>query len=96
MALDTSETMTTDTFGDELLPGTTLFHGQYRITRFINSGGFGITYLAKDSLDRDVVIKECFSSTFCRRTTRGSASRWSKACRRNGLPTTISTFCRAH
>lgn len=49
-------------------PGTTLFHGQYRITRFINSGGFGITYLAKDSLDRDVVIKECFSSTFCRRT----------------------------
>ena len=68
MALDTSETMTANSFGDELLPGTTLFHGQYRITRFINSGGFGITYLAKDSLDRDVVIKECFSSAFCRRT----------------------------
>jgi len=68
MAFDTSEPLTADTFGDELLPGTTLFHGQYRITRFINSGGFGITYLAKDSLDRDVVIKECFSSTFCRRT----------------------------
>ena len=68
MAFDTSETMATSTYGDELLPGTVLFHGQYRITRFINSGGFGITYLAKDSLDRDVVIKECFSSTFCRRS----------------------------
>jgi serine/threonine protein kinase len=68
MAFDTLEPLTANTFGDELLPGTTLFHGQYRITRFINSGGFGITYLAKDSLDRDVVIKECFSSTFCRRT----------------------------
>lgn len=68
MAFDTLEPLTANTCGDELLPGTTLFHGQYRITRFINSGGFGITYLAKDSLDRDVVIKECFSSTFCRRT----------------------------
>ncbi|MBN8631070.1 MAG: serine/threonine protein kinase [Rhodobacterales bacterium] len=68
MAFDTTEPLTQTDFGDELLPGTLLFHGQYRITRFINSGGFGITYLAKDSLDRDVVIKECFSSTFCRRT----------------------------
>jgi hypothetical protein len=68
MALDTSDTLTRSEYSDELLPGTSLFHGQYRITRFINSGGFGITYLAKDSLDRDVVIKECFSSTFCRRT----------------------------
>jgi serine/threonine protein kinase len=68
MAFDTSDTLIRSDYGDELLPGTSLFHGQYRITRFINSGGFGITYLAKDSLDRDVVIKECFSSTFCRRT----------------------------
>lgn len=68
MAFDTSDTLTRSACSDELLPGTSLFHGQYRITRFINSGGFGITYLAKDSLDRDVVIKECFSSTFCRRT----------------------------
>jgi serine/threonine protein kinase len=67
MALDTSDTLARSDYSDELLPGTSLFHGQYRITRFINSGGFGITYLAKDSLDRDVVIKECFSSTFCRR-----------------------------
>ena len=68
MAFDTSDALDRTDYSDELLPGTTLFHGQYRITRFINSGGFGITYLAKDSLDRDVVIKECFSSTFCRRT----------------------------
>ena len=68
MAFDTSDTLNRSACSDELLPGTSLFHGQYRITRFINSGGFGITYLAKDSLDRDVVIKECFSSTFCRRT----------------------------
>jgi serine/threonine protein kinase len=67
MAFDTSETLTQTDFGDELVPGTTLFHDTYRITRFINSGGFGITYLAQDSLGRDVVIKECFSSTFCRR-----------------------------
>ena len=53
---------------DELPPGTPLLHGQYTISRFINSGGFGITYLAKDSLDRDVVIKECYVDAFCRRT----------------------------
>ena len=68
MAFDTSETLAQTEFGDELLPGTTLFHGTYKITRFINSGGFGITYLATDSLGREVVIKECFSSTFCRRS----------------------------
>jgi serine/threonine protein kinase len=69
MAFDRlTDTLTQSDHGDELLPGTALFHGQYNVTRFINSGGFGITYLAKDSLDRDVVIKECFSSTFCRRT----------------------------
>lgn len=68
MAFDTTEPLAHTEFGDELLPGTKLFHGQYRISRFINCGGFGITYLATDSLDREVVIKECFSSTFCRRS----------------------------
>lgn len=53
---------------DELQPGTRLLQGQYTITRYLNSGGFGITYLANDSLDRTVVIKECFLSTFCRRS----------------------------
>lgn len=52
---------------DVLPPGSTLLQGQYRITKFMNDGGFGITYLAQDSLDRDVVIKECFAQAFCRR-----------------------------
>ncbi len=41
--------------------------GQYKIERFLNAGGFGITYLAKDSLNRRVVIKECFPDAFCQR-----------------------------
>lgn len=57
-----------DDLVDELQPGTKLLKGQYTITRYLNSGGFGITYLAKDSLDRNVVIKECFPSSFCRRS----------------------------
>ena len=60
---------------DELQPGTKLLKGQYTITRYLNSGGFGITYLAKDSLDRNVVIKECFPSSFCRRSKALVAAR---------------------
>jgi serine/threonine protein kinase len=58
-----------DDFADDLKPGTTLLDGQYTIIGFLNSGGFGITYLAKDSVDRTVVIKECFPNTLCRRST---------------------------
>ncbi len=57
-----------DNFVDELKPGTKLMHGQYTIERFLNAGGFGITYLANDSLERKVVIKECFPGAFCRRS----------------------------
>ncbi len=56
-----------DEFVDELKPGTELMLGQYTIERFLAAGGFGITYLAKDSLNRPVVIKECFPGGFCRR-----------------------------
>ena len=64
-----SKTQTPDeVFVDDLKPGTTLLHGQYTIRRYLNAGGFGITYLAADSLDRTVVIKECFPSAFCRRS----------------------------
>ena len=52
---------------DELSPGQTLLRGQYRIERYLNSGGFGITYLARDSLDRLVVIKECYPGALCHR-----------------------------
>jgi serine/threonine protein kinase len=54
---------------DDLKPGAQLLGGQYTILGFLNSGGFGITYLAKDSLDRTIVIKECFPNTLCRRST---------------------------
>lgn len=50
-----------------LQPGEELLHGQYKILRFLSNGGFGITYLARDSLERNVVIKECFPSALCRR-----------------------------
>ncbi len=50
---------------DELAPGTSLLRGQYIIESYLVRGGFGITYLARDSLDRQVVIKECFPSAIC-------------------------------
>lgn len=50
-----------------LKPGAKLLRGQYEILRFLSNGGFGITYLARDSLNRDVVIKECFPGALCRR-----------------------------
>ncbi len=52
-------------YADSLKPGTELLHGQFRIEKFLNAGGFGMTYLARDSLDRIVVIKECFPSSMC-------------------------------
>ncbi|MEM9709585.1 MAG: protein kinase [Pseudomonadota bacterium] len=57
-----------DLQADELKPGTELLHGQYAIESFLNAGGFGVTYLAKDSLKRTVVIKECFPAAMVRRT----------------------------
>lgn len=48
-----------------LAPGTTLLFGQYTIAGYLNCGGFGITYLALDSLKRKVAVKECFPSELC-------------------------------
>lgn len=56
--------------GDELPPGATLCGGQYEIDSYLNAGGFGVTYLARDSLGRRVVIKECFPSAMCFRTDK--------------------------
>ena len=53
--------------GETLRPGDLLMHGQYRIERYIGAGGFGITYRARDCLDRGVVIKECFPNAICTR-----------------------------
>lgn len=64
-----------DDASDALPSGTTLCHGQYEIIDYLNSGGFGITYLALDSLGRKVVIKECFPEAMCRRTGQSVAFR---------------------
>ena len=49
------------------LPNGTLLHG-YRVLRCIGGGGFGVTYLAQESLlNRTVVIKENFPDSFCYR-----------------------------
>ncbi|CUH99532.1 serine/threonine protein kinase [Leisingera aquaemixtae] len=52
----------------ELPCGFKLLQGQYQIERPLLSGGFGITYLARDSLERRVVIKECYPAGLCRRS----------------------------
>lgn len=56
--------------GDELPIGARLLGSQYQIEQYLQRGGFGITYVARDSLERDVVIKECFPADLCRRSGR--------------------------
>lgn len=51
----------------ELPSGTTLLREQYHVARRLSQGGFGITYLARDSLRRKVVVKECFAQDLCLR-----------------------------
>ncbi|PRY26416.1 serine/threonine protein kinase [Aliiruegeria haliotis] len=53
---------------DSLPPGTPLLQGQFLIESFLNAGGFGITYLARNSLERRVVLKECYPSSICCRS----------------------------
>ncbi|MEM7469956.1 MAG: serine/threonine-protein kinase [Pseudomonadota bacterium] len=55
---------------DALPAGTELLGGQYVIERYLSSGGFGITYRARDSLDRIVVIKECYPEALCTRSNK--------------------------
>ncbi len=55
---------------EALAPGSRLLSGQYEIISYLSSGGFGITYLARDSLNRTVVIKECFPEAFCARVNK--------------------------
>lgn len=63
---------------EALSPGSELLSGQYEITRYLSSGGFGITYLARDSLGRPVVIKECFPEAFCARVNKSVHARSQK------------------
>ena len=51
----------------ELPVGSMLLQGQYEIKDHLAVGGFGKTYLARDSVARLVVVKECFSEELCYR-----------------------------
>ena len=53
----------------ELPPGTRLLNGLYEILAPLQQGGFAMTYVARDSLERNVVIKECFPSGLCERSS---------------------------
>ena len=77
---------------DELAPGQTLLYGQYTIERHLIDGGFGMTYLARDSLDRQVVIKECFPSTVCIRIDGEVRPR--KTCYQDQYQNVIRSFLR--
>lgn len=75
---------------DGLPPGTQLLDGIYEIVGFLNAGGFGITYLARDSLDRLVVIKECFPNAICHRVESEVKTRSRKHAAE--FATTLRTF----
>ena len=55
-----------------LQPGATLQGGKYRIESVIGKGGFGNTYIATDSRNTKVAIKEFFVSNLCDRNTTRS------------------------
>ncbi|MEO0989652.1 MAG: protein kinase, partial [Pseudomonadota bacterium] len=67
MKVDPDPMLEEDHAPEHLSPGTELLGGIYTIRQFLARGGFGITYLAQDSLDRAVVIKECFPVDLCDR-----------------------------
>ena len=57
-----------------LKPDALLQGGKYKIIKFLGQGGFGITYLAEQTmLDRHVCIKEFFVKGFCDRDETTSA-----------------------
>ena len=78
---------------DALAIGTTFQNGQFAITGHLSSGGFGITYLATDTtLDRKVVIKECFPEAYGRRV--GSEVHPKSANQAEQYQTTVNMFMR--
>jgi len=75
----TSDIQTQKSVGKELPAGTRI--EEFVIEKVLGSGGFGITYLARDtSLNRQVVIKENLPSQFAHRDTT-SLTVWPGPCR---------------
>ena len=57
-----------------LKQGTLLQNGKYRIEKVLGQGGFGITYLAEQTiLCRKVAIKEFFMKEYCERDKETSS-----------------------
>ena len=57
-----------------LQPNTTLQGGKYRIERVLGQGGFGITYLAQQTIrGGTIVVKEFFMKDYCTRDNATSA-----------------------
>ena len=60
-----------------LPPGTTLNHGKYIIGRVLGRGGFGVTYVALDTmLDLRVAVKECIPRNCAWRNDSGASVQW--------------------
>ena len=54
---------------NELIKGSTLQHGKYKIVKTLGQGGFGITYLATQTIiGKKVAIKEFFFKEYCERS----------------------------
>ena len=64
-----------DAYCENLLPGTLLQGGKYKIVRFIKSGGFGCTYEAVNTTwhNRRVAIKELYVGDFCDRNQQNGS-----------------------
>ena len=63
------------------LPDGTELVGDYRISRVLGAGGFGITYLADElALSRSVSIKEYFPADFATRAATQEAAPRSQDC----------------
>lgn len=65
--MDTAVTEQNVAEADRLPVATELLNGQFLLHAPLQSGGFGITYIARDSLARQVVVKECYPAELCRR-----------------------------
>lgn len=69
---------------NELKKGTGLQDGKYVIKSMLGQGGFGITYLAGNTiLGKGVALKEFFFKEFCERVGETSTVRVTTATRKD-------------